>query len=159
MPSNSLASYKYKFLSHWFDSTMVCTRDVRIPWSLNSGDECSTHFGHRSWSVCVENVKGQGRNNPVRPGYTNTGCTLGVTGGNLQSPYCLVSPCARLHVIVNRTPKPMSYWGLSCIKYAKLILVDFKRFYCTYISIHTRLLLVSFQLTAVKLVKFDIVDD
>ena len=43
MPSTWLRSDKYQFKSHWFDSTMVQTRKVRIPWSPKMGDRCSTH--------------------------------------------------------------------------------------------------------------------
>ena len=41
MPSTRLGSDKYKPLSNWFDSTKIRTREVRIPRSSSTGDECS----------------------------------------------------------------------------------------------------------------------
>ena len=43
MRSTWLESDKHKFLSNWFDSTMVLNLWVRIRWSTKTGDESSTH--------------------------------------------------------------------------------------------------------------------
>ena len=44
MLSARLDINKYKFLSHWFDSTRVGTHEVRIPQPTKMGDGRSTHL-------------------------------------------------------------------------------------------------------------------
>ena len=56
MLSARLGSDKYKFLSHWFDSTWARTHEVRIPHSPKTRDGRSTHLailsGHTGWNEC-----------------------------------------------------------------------------------------------------------
>ena len=44
MPSTRLGSDKYQFLSHWFHSSRVQTREVWIPRSPRTGDGRSTYL-------------------------------------------------------------------------------------------------------------------
>ena len=61
MLSAWLRSDKYQFLSDWFDSTSVRTREVQIPWSPRTGDGCTTHLatpsGHTRWQVHMIHTK------------------------------------------------------------------------------------------------------
>ena len=60
MPSTWLGSGKYAFLSHWFDSTRVCTHVVRIPQSLENPWETDAQLIRPSRLVslvlCLEGV-------------------------------------------------------------------------------------------------------
>ena len=43
MPIAQQGNDQYQFWSHWFDTTRVLTREVRIRWSPKVGDGRSTH--------------------------------------------------------------------------------------------------------------------
>ena len=56
MQSAWLGSGRYQFLSHWFDSTRVQTREVRICRSPKMEGGCSTHSGIASGLKFGKNI-------------------------------------------------------------------------------------------------------
>ena len=70
MPSTCLGSNKHKFLSHWFDSTMLSTCEVRIPRSPKMRDGRSTHSATQSGPILYSSTSGHSqRENVISDSY------------------------------------------------------------------------------------------